>query len=329
MSSLALVGCSGDQGGGTDTGAEGSGNIAVVLKTASNQFWATMQDGAEAAGSDAGVKVTVQSGTAEDSVDEQTTLLQTLAGSDYSCFAVAPITGTNLNQPLASVSQAGIPIVNLDSAIDADAAKASGIEIASFIASNNSDAGKQAGEFMAEKLGDGAKVAVIGGIPGDANSAARTGGFTDAATAAGLTIVQEVNADWDREKALDAATTILRANPDLGGFYAANDGMALGIVQAGQNEGRTDLIIIGTDGNKDAIESIEAGGLSATVSQYPYAVGTLGVDACRALISGATVPAQVDAPIALVSADNATEALASYPKPFQEYDNPFLDLIKK
>ena len=321
-SSLFLTACS----SGSSTNA--SSDVAVVLKTTSNQFWATMQDGAEAAGADAGIKVTVQSGTAEDSVEEQTTLLQTLAGENYSCYAVAPITGTNLNQPLAGISAAGKTIVNLDSAIDAESAKTAGIKISTFIASNNKDAGKQAGDFMVAQLSGKGKVAVVGGISGDANSNARTSGFIEAAKAGGLTVVQEVAADWDREKALDAATTILEASPDLAGFYSANDGMALGIVQAKQNKGLNNVIVIGTDGNKDAIESIAAGGLTATIAQYPYAVGTLGVDACRALNSGAKIPSKVDAPIALVSSANVDKALKSYPQPFEAYDNPFTKLIK-
>lgn len=332
LAALALAGCSGS-GNGADNGEGGEENadasIAVVLKTTSNQFWATMQEGVEAAGESAGVDVTVQSGTAEDSVEEQTTLLQTLSGEGHGCFAVAPITGTNLNQVLAGISAAGQHVVNLDSPIDAESAEASGIDIATFIASNNNDAGKQAGEFMVEQLGGSGEVAVVGGIAGDANSEARTSGFIEAAEAGGLTVVQEVAADWDREKALDAATAILQSNPELGGFYSANDGMALGIVQAKKNAGLEDVLVIGTDGNSDAIESIADGGLTATVSQYPYAVGELGVDACRALNSGAEVPEKVDAPIALVTADNVQEALDSYPQPFEPYENPFADLIEE
>lgn len=324
---FALAGCS--AGGGSGGEASVDSPVAIVLKTTSNQFWATMQDGAEAAGEAANVEVTVQSGTAEDSVEEQTTLLQTLAGENYSCFAVAPITGTNLNQVLAGISSAGQSIVNLDSPIDAAAAEAAGIDVATFIASNNSDAGNKAGEFMVEQLGASGSVAVIGGIAGDANSEARTSGFIEAAEAGGLTVVQEVAADWDRERALNAATTILEANPDLGGFYSANDGMALGVVQATQNLGRDDVVVIGTDGNSDAIESIAAGALTATVSQYPYAVGQLGVDACRALNSGAEVPDKVDAPIALVTADNVQEAQSAYPQPFEPYENPFAELVDK
>ena len=264
---LALAGCasgSDDDGGNGDASEDGS--IAVVLKTTSNQFWATMQEGVEAAGDAAGVDVTVQSGTAEDSVEEQTTMLQTLSGEGFSCYAVAPITGTNLNQVLAGISGAGQSIVNLDSPIDAAAAEAAGIDIASFIASNNNDAGRQAGEYMVEQLGGSGDVAVIGGIAGDANSNARTTGFIDAAESGGLTVVQEVAADWDRAKALDAANAILEANPDLGGFYSANDGMALGVVQATRNVGLDDVVVIGTDGNSDAIDSIAEGGLSATVT---------------------------------------------------------------
>lgn len=328
LSAVAVLTLAGCAGGGSAT-ATADSPVAVVVKTTSNQFWATMQDGAEAAGSSAGVDVTVQSGTAEDSVEEQTTLLQTMAGESYTCFAVAPITGTNLNQVLSSITASGKSIVNLDSPIDAAAAEAAGIDIATFIASNNSDAGRQAGEFMAEKLGGAGSVAVIAGIAGDANSEARTSGFVDAAEAGGLTVVQEVAADWDRERALDAATTILEANPDLGGFYSANDGMALGVVQAKQNLGREDVLVIGTDGNSDAIESIASGGLTATVSQYPYAVGQLGVDACRALNSGAEVPEQVDAPIALVTAENVSQAQDAYPQPFEPYENPFADLISE
>lgn len=321
----------------TDTDAEASadedadagtdGDIAVVLKTLSNQFWATMQDGVDSAAEDSGATVTVQAATGEDDAEEQSTLLQTLIGNDNACFAVAPITGTNLVQPLTVAQEAGRPIVNLDSAIDAEAAEAAGIDIATFIASNNEDAGAQAGTYMAEQLGGSGEVAVVGGIAGDANSNARTGGFIRAAEAGGLTVVQEVVANWDREEALNAADNILDGNPELGGFYAANDGMALGIVQALQNRGIDDVVVIGTDGNQDAIESIVAGGLTATMSQYPYAIGELGVSACRALIAGESVPEQVDAPVVLVDNSNAEAALESFPLPFEDYDDPFAALL--
>ncbi|MBT2555282.1 substrate-binding domain-containing protein [Arthrobacter sp. ISL-5] len=328
---LSLSACS--SGNSTGGSAPGSGapaqqaKVAMVLKTTSNQFWATMEKGAKAAAGESKTSLTAQSATAEGAIEEQTALLQNLAGGDYSCYAVAPISGTNLIQPLSAIQQAGHTIINLDSPIDTAAAEAAGVNIASFIASNNHDAGRMAGEKMAKLLGGKGSVAVVGGIAGDANSAARTGGFTDAAKAGGLTIVQEVAANWDRQLALDAADNILRSHPDLGGFYTANDTMALGAVQANQNNG-TKAFVIGTDGNEDALTSISQGKLTATVSQYPSAVGRLGVDACRAAATGAALPKKVDAPIALVEAANVKDALAKFPEPFKEYANPFSALIR-
>ena len=243
-------------------GAPGAaqGRTAVVLKTSANPFWVNVADGAEAAAQTAGADVSVQSAQNESDIAGQTSLLGNLSGGGYQCFAVAPITGTNLVQPLAQISQAGATIVNLDSAVDPAAAEAAGVEIATFIASNNDTAGQLAGEEMGRLLGGQGKVAVLGGISGDANSNARTGGFTRAAEAAGLTVVQTVAADWDREKALNAAGDVLRANSDLGGFYAANDTMALGAVQAAQNAGNTTVEVIGTDGDQSALDSIKSGG---------------------------------------------------------------------
>lgn len=152
---------------------------------------ATMQDGVNDAADEAGATVTVQAATCEGDAEEQSTLLQTLIGNDNACFAVAPITGTNLVQSLTVAQEAGRPIVNLYSTTDAEAAEAAGIGIATFIASNNEDAGAQAGTYMAQQLDGSGEVAVVGGITGHANSNARAGGFIEAAEAGGLTVVQE------------------------------------------------------------------------------------------------------------------------------------------
>ena len=63
--------------------------------------------------------------------------------------------------------------------------------------------------------------------------------------------------------------------------------------------------------------------MTATVSQYPYVIGQLGVDACQAATAGQDVPESVDAPVQLVTSDNAEAAIESFPEPPEPYDNPF------
>jgi ABC-type sugar transport system substrate-binding protein len=301
-------------------------NVAVVLKTFANPYWVAMKNGVTAEAQKLGAKVTIQAATSESAIAEQTSILQTMSGQSYNCFIVAPITGTNLVQPLVTVVKNNVPIINLDAPFDSSALAAANVKLTTYVASNNVTAGGLAGAKMSALLGGSGNVAVVGGLPGDSSSNARTTGFKQRAT--GLTVVQEVNADWDRVKALNAADTILRAHPELKGFYAANDGMGLGIQQAVDNAGKTGKVfVMGTDGDTDALASIAANKYTATVSQYPYAMGVMGVEACLAKLQGKSVPEKVDSPVALIDKDNLAQAQAAAPAPFTPYTDPFTALI--
>src|SRR5205823_4751538 len=144
--------------------------------------------------------------------------LQALAGQNYGCFIVNPITGTNLVQSLVQISQSGKPIINIDNPISPDAAKTANLKISTYIGTDNVSAGKMGASEMAKLLPNGGDVALIGGIAGDVTSQARLNGFQQGAPS-NFHIVQTVAADWDRGKALTAAGDILRARPTLKAFF--------------------------------------------------------------------------------------------------------------
>ena len=67
---------------------------------------------------------------------------------------------------------------------------------------------------------------------------------------------------------MDIASTLIQQNPDLKGIYCCNDGMALGAVQAVINANKLgEIMIVGTDGDAEAVSSIANNELSATVAQ--------------------------------------------------------------
>ena len=321
-----LAACGGSDGdSSTDTG--GSSNVAAVIKGLDNPFFQAMEDGIDAAAGDQGVDVTVQAAQSITDTTGQADRLTALAQQDFGCYVVNPISGSNLVQGLAQIARQDVPIVNIDSPVDADAADQAGADITTYIGTDNSDAGAQAGQQMIDAVGSGT-VAVIGGIAGDVTSGARVDGFTGAVDGT-LEVVQTVAADWERQKALTAATDILAANPDLVGFFAANDDMGLGIARAVANAGKTGQVaVISVDGNEEALQAVADGELTATVAQYPYAIGQMGVEACVAATQGADLPAEVTAPVAVVTTDNAADALAAFPAPFEEFEDPLADLIQ-
>jgi ABC-type sugar transport system substrate-binding protein len=321
---LSLAACNrGTSSTSTQGEGDAGGKIAAVIKGLDNPFFQAMQLGIEEQATAQSTPVTVQAATSITDTTGQADKLNALAGQDFSCYLVNPISGTNLVQSLVQVSQKNKPIVNIDSPVDPKAAQAAGVKLATYVGTNNVDAGQMAGEQMLKELSSNGQVALIGGIAGDVTSAARLEGFTKA-VGGKLDIVQTVAADWDRQKALTTATDILQARPNLKGFFAANDDMGLGIVRAVQNAGKDGKIkVISVDGNKDALESVKQGDLSATVAQYPYAIGQMGMEACKAAAGGQQLPANVEAPVLLVTKDVADKAISNFPKPFGSYDDPF------
>jgi ribose transport system substrate-binding protein len=301
--------------------------VAAVIKGLDNPFFQYMRQGIDAAAKALGVSVTVQAATGMGDATGQADRLSAMAMQDYGCYLVNPISVSNLVQALVPVAQKKAPIVDIDSTIDPGQAKAAGFEVNTYIGTDNVIAGGLAGQEMVRLLPEGSEVALIAGIVGDVGSNARLKGFKNAVEGK-LKIVDMVSADWDREKALTAADTIMRAHPDLKGFFSANDTMALGIERAVLTAGK-DVKVIGLDGITDALKSVAAGELTATVSQYPFVVGEMGLEACVAAARGKTLPANVDAPVQLITKANAETALKNFPQPAGPYPDPFRDMLGK
>ena len=174
---------------------------------------------------------------------------------------------------------------------------------------------------MVDLVGSGT-VGLIGGIAGNITSEDRLTGFENAAGDS-LDLLPVVSADWNRQQALTAATDLMTANPDLVGIFTANDDMALGAARAVADAGKSDdIAVIGLDGNEEALQAVADGTLAATVAQYPYAIGQLGMQACSALMAGDDVPESIEAPVALITPDNAEDALGAFPEPFEDFENP-------
>jgi ABC-type sugar transport system substrate-binding protein len=317
---MALTAC----GGGDSGSAAAPASVAAVIKGLDNPFFQAMEKGITDEGAATGVRTEVQAATSITDTTGQADKLTGLAGQDFGCYIVNPISGTNLVQGLAQLAATDRTVVNIDSPVDPAAAQAAGVQLPTYIGTDNVAAGRLAAEQMSKLLPGGGPVAIVGGIPGDVTSGARIEGFKAGLTN-GVTVLQEVAANWERQEALTQATTILGAHPDVKGFFAANDDMGLGIARAVANAGKTGQVaVISVDGNPDALTAVANGELAATVAQYPYVIGQLGVDACTAAARGAALPAKVDAPVQLVTKDNAQQAIESAPKPPAPYDNPFL-----
>jgi ABC-type sugar transport system substrate-binding protein len=319
---LSPTGCT-TRGAGQGAGDDA---VAVVIKGVENPFFATMRDGIMAAARTNKTRLTFSAAGGLQDTAGQASALESLGAERPRCYVVNPITATNLLEPLSHVAK-GRPVVNVDSPIDPQAAKALGVRVTAYVGTDNLAAGRLAADAMARSVDGGARVAVIGGIPGDATSEARIRGFTDGAQ--GRFAVAHIGAaDFDRGRAMLAAEELLRSRPPVRGVFAVNDQMALGAADAVAvaGEGRS-VAVIGVDGIPEALDAVKRGALSATVAQYPSTMGQLGLEACLATLRGKSVPADIVAPVQVVTRENVDRAQAKFPQPVEPYDDVVADLL--
>jgi ribose transport system substrate-binding protein len=301
--------------------------IGVVLKSLDNPFFLAIYQGARAEATRLGVHVTVRSVTGDTDLASEAAQVRALVAQKKDCYVVNPITGTNLVTALRGVSR---PIINIDSPIDPAAARHAHVRITTYIGTDDYAAGRLAGARMASLLHGRGNVAIIGGLAQNINSGLRLSGFERGIRGSRVRVIARVNADYDRTKAEIAAESILLTHPRISGFFAANDLMALGIADAVGAEGKTGTVrIIGLDGIAEALDALRTGSIDATVSQYPYVMGQMAVEACAAAARGAGLPARVDAPVGLLAKGNVARAIAAFPEPFQRYRDPFSRLVRK
>lgn len=277
----------------SSTAATGEAEYAVVLKTQASDFWVKMKDGVVAKANDLGVKVDIYAAQSEEDTEGQLKILENCLTKNYKAIGVAPLSPVNLIPGVVKANQKGIYVMNIDEKIDMKSLKSAGGSVIGFATTDNVQVGKKGAEYIISKLTEGGKVAIIEGKAGNASGESRKQGATDAFKANNkFSIVGSLPGDWDRQKALDVATSFIQSNPDLKGIYCCNDTMALGALQAVINAKKLGkIMVVGTDGDAEAVKSINDGQLSATVAQDP---GAIGAKSLEEMVKAVKAQAKID-----------------------------------
>ena len=304
MSAVLLAACNTEEtasGVAGDVGINSDINISVVLKTLSSPYWKYVEAGAEKAGEDLGVNVTVVGPSAEAQLLEQVNMLEDQVSQMPSALLVSPSQPEAVVNVLEDASEKDIPVLLIDT--DADFKGK-----VTFIGTENYTAGYEGGKELAALLQKGDQVALISGALGNPATDARIKGAKEALEEAGMEIVAEQPANSDKSEAMSVMENILEKNKDVKGVFAANDDMALGVLRAVQAK-KLDVKIFGVDGTEEAVQSIVDGGLTGSVAQSPYNMGYEGVSNALEVINGGTIDERIDSGIEIVTEESAQEFL--------------------
>mgnify|MGYP002152347014 CR=1 FL=1 len=281
----------------------GKMKVAVVLKTLSSEYWQRVVNGADEAAAKYDVELIKLGPPTEDAVEQQINMVQDALTANPAALVFSPSQPPTAINVLNTAKRQGIPVILVDTPMPEGFTN-----FDTFIGTENYTAGKLGAEAMIKALGRAGKAVVIEGAPGNPTTTQRADGAADAFRAAGWQIVSRQPGYSDRERAYTVMQNILQGNLDVDAVFCSNDEMALGALRALQQVG-VKALVLGTDGNKSALESILEGGLFGTAAQKPEMMGYLGVEYAIKAANGETIDKRIDSGVDIITKDNAQAAL--------------------
>jgi ribose transport system substrate-binding protein len=307
LAATAVAGCGSSSGG---SAASSKKTMELIVGTKSDNFYVTMECGAEAEAKKLGVKLTV-TGPATFSVPQQKPLIDAAEVNKPDALLVAPTDSAALNPDLLKVQKGGTKVIFVDTS---SADSAIGL---SRISSNNAQGGKVAADALGKLVGGKGTVAVISVAKGVSTTDARVAGFLQemAAKFPGIKLLAEQNDDAD---SVTAATAFIEgditAHPTLSGAFAANVITAQGAASGIQHAHETGKIKLATfDADPQQMSMMTAGTIQLAIAQEPALEGSDAVQQGLNAIEGKPVTKSIATPLIAITPANQK---SSSVKPF-------------
>jgi ABC-type sugar transport system substrate-binding protein len=294
LAAAAIVGC--------QRRAPAQHRVRLAYSTASlaNVFWQRVTAGVRQEAKKAGAEVRVVD--AQGDARKQLSDIEDLVQQRVDALLISPYQSDPIVPAVRAANDAKIPVVIVDIGVK-------GGHYAALIISDNFAGGRLAGEFIAQRIGGKGPVAHISAQPGVENARKRGQGFSQVMKERGIEIVASQTAYSERAKGMEVMENMLQAHPDIRAVFCENDEMALGATRALIGAGRRDVIVVGFDGNPDALAAIRKGELAATVAQRPEEMGRMGVHRALRAIAGETIETLVLVPVTLITSRNVRQFL--------------------
>ena len=262
--------------------------IPLISKGFQHQFWQAVKAGADQAGKDLNVKVTFEGPETEAMVDKQIDMLSAALSKKPNAIGFAALDSKAAIPLLKKAQAAKIPVIAFDSGVDSD------IPL-STATTDNVAASSLAADKMAELIGGEGDVAVIVHDQTSRTGIDRRDGFLNQMKNKypKIKVVSVQYGQGDQLKSTEIAKTVLQANPNLKGYFGANEGSIFGVLNAAK-ETKRKLVIIGYDSGKQQKAAIADGSQAGAITQNPVGIGYKTVEAAVKALKGEKLEKIID-----------------------------------
>ncbi|ADK79386.1 D-ribose ABC transporter substrate-binding protein [Sediminispirochaeta smaragdinae] len=245
---------------GQQDGGEASNLMVIITPDKDNTFFTAEADAAKAKAESLGY--TTLLAVHGDDPKKEGDIIDTAIARKAVAIIIDVANADASPNNLKRATDAGIPVFCMDREINA-----TGIAKAQLI-SNNFQGAKLGGEYFVQVMGEKGNYVELVGKESDTNAGVRSKGFHNIIDQyPDMKMVARQTANWSQTEGYSVIESVLQANPEVNGIICGNDTMALGAQAAIDAAGRSDIIVIGFDGNDNVLDSIMEGKIEGTVMQ--------------------------------------------------------------
>lgn len=276
--------------------------ILFVPKTVDGRmdFWQVLGQGVYTAAKEFGEQVQTTGTVGESDIDGQIALLEKAIGEQPKAIVMAATDYDRLVPVAKKIRDAGIPLVTVDSGLNG------GIS-ASFVATDNYEAGRKAGDALLKWVEKDAEIAIVNFVKGSSATMDRDRGARDLFKEAGGVSVleQTLYADGSDLKAYDVAVKLIQDEPNISGIVCLNEATTVAAAKAIKDLGVSYRVkLVGFDSSTDEIAFLEEGIIQAIVVQKPFNMGYLAVKTVVETLKGKEVEPLIDTGSEVITKQN-------------------------
>ncbi|MGW4122327.1 ABC transporter substrate-binding protein [Nocardia sp. NPDC004711] len=291
-----LAGCGGSV---SNSGKADAKKLVLIPGVANEPFYISMQCGAQDEAKKLGYSLVTQAPTQFDA-SLQTPIVTGVIANKPGAILIAPTHAQAMASPIKQAKDAGIKVVEVDTALDDTSIALSSIS------SDNVKGGQLAAVTLAKLVGDKGSVLVINTKAGTSTTDQRAQGFEDELKQ-NHPGMSSLGVQYNNNEAAQAAsivTATLAAHPDLAGIFATNLSSAEGAATGLRNAGKLGQVkVVGFDASPKQVQDLKDGTVQALIAQNPSDIGKQGVDQADAALQGKPVTRKIQTDMIAITAD--------------------------
>lgn len=270
--------------------------IAVFTKNTTNPAYEAFRIAADQIARAAGARVMHYVPKKPDNVGEQQAMVEQVLKDRPDAVVFIPVDDVAMIDSVKKLNEAKIPIVLASNPLPG--------RFVTFVGADDYEIGYKEARYLFDKLGDNAKIVVIEGVSSAPTNRERVRGYKRAfAEYPRIEVLGFGVGNYQQPDGKRVMVKFLTDYPQIDAVLSANDGMALGALEALKEANRS-AVVIGINGILPAVKLIETGALLASVDFNMFKIGCTATRAALRHLRGEKLPEKIMLPAEIIDESN-------------------------